>query len=129
MNLMRLKLLADLHISPLTVAEIQAIGYEIHRVSDLIRPNSSDSEIIELALHEKAAIVTQDLDFSALVVQSGLNKPSIVSLRVGNAKPDRISTILKTVLPQIEQDLQKGAIVSVEETEYRVRKLPTQQTI
>ena len=27
MNLMKLKLLADLHISPLTVAEIQAIGY------------------------------------------------------------------------------------------------------
>ena len=33
-------------------------------------------------------------------------------------------TILKTVLPQIEPDLQKGAIVSIEETEYRVRKLP-----
>ena len=126
MNLMKLKLLADLHISPLTVAEIRAIGYEIHRVSDLIPPNSSDSEIIELALHEKAVIVTQDLDFSALVAQSGLSKPSIVSLRVGNAKPDRISTILKAVLPQIEQDLQKGAIVSVEETEYRVRKLPSQ---
>ena len=32
--------------------------------------------------------------------------------------------ILKTVLPQIEPDLQEGAIVSIEETEYRVRKLP-----
>ena len=33
-------------------------------------------------------------------------------------------TILKIVLPQIELDLQDGAIVSIEETEYRVRKLP-----
>lgn len=121
---MRLKLLADLHISPLTIAELQADGYEIRRVSDLISARASDTEIIELALQENAAIITQDLDFSALVAKIGLNKPSIVSLRVGNANPQRISKILKTVLPQIEPDLQKGAIISVEETEYRVRELP-----
>jgi len=38
--------------------------------------------------------------------------------------PLTVATILKTVLPQIEQDLQKGAIISIEKTEYRVRKLP-----
>ena len=38
--------------------------------------------------------------------------------------PLTVATILKTVLPQIEPDLQEGAIVSIEETEYRVRKLP-----
>jgi len=124
MNLMRPRFLADIHISPLTVAEIRAIGYKIHRVSDLISASASDSKIIELAILERAAIITQDLDFSALVAQSGLNKPSIVSLRVRDAKPHSISTILKTVLPQIESDLQEGAIVSIEETEYRVRKLP-----
>ena len=121
---MRLKLLADIHISPITVAELRAIGYEIHRVSDFISASASDSQIIELAILESAAIITQDLDFSALVAQSGLNKPSIVSLRVSDAKPHRISRILKIVLPQIEQDLQEGSIVSIEETEYRVRKLP-----
>ncbi len=121
---MRPKLLADIHISPLTVAEIRAIGYEIHRVNDFISASASDVEVIELAILESAAIITQDLDFSALVAQSGLNKPSIVSLRVSDAKPHRISRILKIVLPQIEPDLQDGAIVSIEETEYRVRKLP-----
>ena len=124
MNLMRPKLLADIHISPQTVVEIRAIGYEINRVSDFISASASDAKIIELAILEKAAIITQDLDFSALVAQSGLNKPSIVSLRVRDAKPHRIATILKIVLPQIESDLQEGAIVSIEETEYRARKLP-----
>ena len=38
--------------------------------------------------------------------------------------PLTVATILKTVLPQIEPDLQEGAIVSIGETEYRVRKLP-----
>ena len=124
MNLMRPKLLADIHISPLTVAELRTIGYEIHRISDFISASASDAKIIELAILERAAIITQELDFSALVAQSGLNKPSIVSLRVSDAKPHRITTILKTVLTQIESDLQEGAIVSIEETEYRIRKLP-----
>ena len=58
MNLVGLKLLADIHISPLTVAEIRAIGYKIYRVSDLISASASDSEIIELAILERAAIIT-----------------------------------------------------------------------
>ena len=62
MNLMRLKLLADIHISPITVTELRAIGYEIHRVSDFISASASDAQIIELALLESAAIITQDLD-------------------------------------------------------------------
>ena len=124
MNLMRPKLLADIHISPLTVVDLRANGYEINRISDFISASASDAKIIELAILKRAAIITQDLNFSAIVAQSGLNKPSIVSLRVSDAKPHRISTILKTVLPQIEPDLLDGAIVSIEETEYRVRKLP-----
>ncbi|MCD6335989.1 MAG: hypothetical protein J7M27_11780, partial [Candidatus Latescibacteria bacterium] len=72
----------------------------------------------------ESVIETQDLDFSALIAQSGLNHPSVISLRVGDAKPQVISRILKTALPLIEGDLLEGAIVSLEETQFRVRKLP-----
>jgi len=77
-----------------------------------------------LAIRQKAVVITQDLDFSALMVQSGLNRPSIISLRLPNAKPKHVTKILLTILPQIEADLMDGVIVSVEETQYRVRKLP-----
>ena len=70
---MKLRLLADVHISPITVAELQASGYEIHRVTEVLPAYASDAEIIERARHEESVIVTQDLDFSALIAQSGLN--------------------------------------------------------
>ena len=60
MNLMRPKLLADIHISPLTVVDLRANGYEINRVSDFISASASDAKIIELAILKKAAIITQD---------------------------------------------------------------------
>ena len=77
-----------------------------------------------LAHQEKAVIITQDLDFSAIIAQSGLNGPSVISLRVANAKPDIITRILITMLPLIDADLIEGAIISIDEKEYRIKKLP-----
>ena len=121
---MKSKFIADIHISPLTVNELQKRGYDIIRVSDKLPATSSDKEIIHLAYQEKTVIVTQDLDFSAIIAQSGLNGPSVISLRVANAKPDIITRILITMLPLIEAELREGAIVSIDEKEYRIKKLP-----
>jgi|YelNatPaOPRAMG01_1025707.scaffolds.fasta_scaffold152301_1 predicted nuclease of predicted toxin-antitoxin system len=59
---MKLKFIADIHISPLTVKALQDKGYNI---TDKLPANASDREIIiMLAYKEKAVIITQDLDFS-----------------------------------------------------------------
>ncbi|MBI4691546.1 MAG: DUF5615 family PIN-like protein [Nitrospirae bacterium] len=121
---MSLTFLADIHISPLTVKDLRNKGYNIKRISDDLPTTASDKEIVNLAFQEKAVIITQDLDFSAIIAQSGLDSPSVISLRVGNAKPDMITRILMTVLPLIEIELREGAIVSINEKEYRIRKLP-----
>ena len=124
---MELKFIADVHISPLTVEGLKKSGYNIIRVTDKLSAASSDNEIIQLAYQEQAVIITQDLDFSAIIAQSGLNGPSVVSLRVAHAKPDMITQLLTIVLPRIEVELTEGAIVSIDETEYRIRKLPVKE--
>jgi predicted nuclease of predicted toxin-antitoxin system len=121
---MKLKFIADIHISPLTVKALQNNGYDIVRITDKLPATASDKEIIRLVHQENAVIITQDLDFSAIIAQSGLNGPSVVSLRVADAKPDIITRILMTVLPLIEADLIAGAIISIDEKEYRIKKLP-----
>jgi predicted nuclease of predicted toxin-antitoxin system len=121
---MKSKYIADIHISPLTVNELQKKGYNISRVTDKLPATSSDMEIVELAYQEKAVIITQDLDFSAIIAQSGLNGPSVISLRVAHIKPDIITSILIRVLPLLEAELCEGAIVSIDEKEYRIKKLP-----
>jgi predicted nuclease of predicted toxin-antitoxin system len=121
---MKSKFIADIHISPLTVNELQKKGYNIIRVTDKLPATTSDKEIVELAYQEKAVIITQDLDFSAIIAHSGLNGPSVISLRVAHAKPDIITRILIRVLPLLESELCEGAIVSIDEKEYRIKKLP-----
>jgi len=113
-----------MHISPLTVETLQKNGYDIIRVTDKLPATASDTEIVQLASEEPAVIITQDLDFSAIVAQSGLSRPSVISLRVANVRPNIITRILISVLPLIENDIREGAIVSVDEKEFRIKRLP-----
>ena len=62
-----LPLLADVHISPLTVAALNLQGYDTVRTTDLLLATAADGEILELARVEGRVILTQDLDFSMLL--------------------------------------------------------------
>jgi len=119
-----MKFIADIHISPQTVESLAERGYIINRVNEFISFNAKDEEILDLALREESTIITQDLDFSSLLAQRGMSKPSVITLRINIVKPDRVTKILEMILPQIESELNRGSIVIVEEDRIRIRKLP-----
>ncbi|PWB82048.1 MAG: hypothetical protein C3F08_00655 [Candidatus Methylomirabilota bacterium] len=120
----KLQYLADIHISPLTVEALRVAGYTIQRIAHVLSPRARDSEIVALARLEGWVILTQDLDFSALVAKSGDTRPSVVSLRLDNASPARVTQLLLSVLPDLGNELTRGAIVSVDEGGIRIRMLP-----
>ncbi len=121
---MSVQFLADINISPSTVDKLKILGIRIDRVTKFLPATASDEEIIQLAKRKNAVVITQDLDFSSLIAHSREKKPSVISLRLKNAKPFKITHILKNIIPQIEEYLINGAIVSVEDAQIRVRKLP-----
>ena len=49
-----MRLLADLHISPLTVAFLRSLGHDVVRVGDILPTNASDGLIIEQALRDSS---------------------------------------------------------------------------
>lgn len=116
-----MKLLADLNIAPRTVSFLRGKGYDVTRVSDA---NGADSRIVELARQQGRAVLTQDLDFSAIVALSGETDPSVISLRLGSSRVDDVNTRLAVVLPVIAHDVSAGAIVTVEDGRVRSRLLP-----
>lgn len=96
----------------------------ISRVTDHLPSTASDQEIIHLAEDLQASILTQDLDFSAMIAQSGKSFPSLLSLRLGNVSHQRITQLLLTLLPTIGNELIQGSIISVDEETIRIRPLP-----
>lgn len=119
-----IRLLADVHISPKTVADLQKQGYEIMRSSEFLTANAPDINILEFARTENWVVLTQDLDFSMLVALSRYSQPSLITLRLSSAKPDTVTKKLLDVLPQIEEALQEGSAITIQDESIRVRKLP-----
>jgi predicted nuclease of predicted toxin-antitoxin system len=79
-----LRLIADVHISPLTVAELKAKGYDIVRTTDLLPATASDTKILEIARLENRIVITQDLDFSMLIALGKYDQPSLIISRVNS---------------------------------------------
>ncbi|BBH39742.1 hypothetical protein myaer102_22850 [Microcystis viridis NIES-102] len=86
-----LRLRADVHISPLTVAALRLQGYDIVRTTDFLPATAADAEILELARVEGQVILTQDLDFSLLVALNNYGLPSLITLRLSSARPDVVA--------------------------------------
>jgi predicted nuclease of predicted toxin-antitoxin system len=119
-----LRLLADVHISPLTVAALRLQGYDIVRTTDFLPATAAYAEILELARVEGQVILTQDLDFSLLVALNNYGLPSLITLRLSSARPDVVAQRLLDVLLTVETELTEGAAITISDDSVRVRKLP-----
>jgi len=65
-----MRLLADMHISPLTVEALRTWGHDVVRVNEVMAADAADEQIVELALQQRRTILTQDLDFSEIIALS-----------------------------------------------------------
>lgn len=119
-----LRFLADMNISPLTVDTLAAEGVEIVRVSSVVPANASDRDILDLARRQERVVITQDMDFSALLALGGHDRPSLVTLRLLDTAPDVVTQRLRQVLSQIEPALRRGCAVTVDDSNVRIRQLP-----
>ncbi|HVR95196.1 MAG TPA: DUF5615 family PIN-like protein [Thermoanaerobaculia bacterium] len=119
-----LKFLADINISPSTVEDLQRRGWDIERVSRWLDPRTADREILAFARQEGRIVITQDLDFSALLALNGWDRPSLITLRLSGSDPELVTTRILMVAPLLQRLLHEGCAITVEDVAVRVRRLP-----
>ncbi|MDJ0635947.1 MAG: DUF5615 family PIN-like protein [Xenococcaceae cyanobacterium MO_188.B29] len=119
-----MKFLADMGVSPLTVKILREKGYNAIHLSEQGLMRMSDREIVAKAKLESRIILTFDLDFTDLLASSQNNLPSVIIFRLKTTIPSFVSSKLLTVLAECSENLNHGAIIIVEDYQYRVRNLP-----
>lgn len=119
-----MKFLADMGISPKTVQWLINQGYDAIHLLDEGLEKLPDEKILDKAQAEKRVILTVDLDFGTLLAIAKTPFPSVVIFRLNNASRDVIETRFQVVLEKCLQDLEAGAILSVDDEKIRVRYLP-----
>jgi predicted nuclease of predicted toxin-antitoxin system len=71
-----------------------------------------------------SVVLTFDLDFGDVLALGVLDKPSVIIFRLADERPESLNQRLDVVLKERSADLESGALILVEDTRYRVRRLP-----
>ena len=119
-----MKFLADMGISMATVDALHAAGEEVVHLRDQGLHALPDDRIMDKAIREQRIILTCDLDFGELLAASGDDVPSVILFRMRNQTPSAVTPRLFQVLQSCRPALAMGAIVSVEDGGFRLRRLP-----
>ncbi|KWT78973.1 hypothetical protein ASN18_2770 [Candidatus Magnetominusculus xianensis] len=83
-----------------------------------------NGKIFQKAFTEKRVVLTFDLDFGEIMAFSSGCTIGIIIFRLHNTMTPHVIERLSRVLEDASYDIEKGAIVVVEELRHRVRRLP-----
>jgi len=119
-----MKFLADMGISPKTVAWLRAQGHDAEHLLDRAARTARDPDILRWACDERRILLTHDLDFSDLVAASQGELPSVVVFRLRNMRPENVNRHMQILLDTYQSELKAGAIFSVREGRIRWRSIP-----
>jgi predicted nuclease of predicted toxin-antitoxin system len=70
------------------------------------------------------AVLTNDLDFSAILAATRGSKPSVIQIHAADTRPEMILEQVFQALVQCSTELETGALVTVEVNKTRLRILP-----
>jgi predicted nuclease of predicted toxin-antitoxin system len=118
------KLLVDMNLSPSWVEWLARHGFEAVHWSTIGAASAPDTEILVWAIEHGFVLVTNDLDFSAILAASAGASPSVVQIRSQDLLSDHAATIVATALGTHREDIERGALLSIDEGGTRVRMLP-----
>lgn len=121
-----MKLLVDMNLSPRWIQVLTDAGIDAAHWSSVGLANAPDSEIMHYASAHDYVVLTHDLDFSAILAATHGEKPSVVQIRAEDVSPDVIGTNVITALRQMTDELEQGALVTVDPNRTRLRVLPLQ---
>ena len=99
-------------------------GLKAEHVGDLGMSAARDSEILNYSKKNQRTIITLDSDFHTLLALSSEPIPSVIRIRIEGLKAADYLPLIQNVIQQCEKELIKGCVVSVRESQIRVRCLP-----
>jgi predicted nuclease of predicted toxin-antitoxin system len=118
------KLLVDMNLSPSWVDRLVRHGFEAVHWSTIGAVTAPDVEILTWANEHGFVVITNDLDFSAILAASASATPSVVQIRTQDLLSDDVVSTVAQALEAHRDHVERGALLSIDEAATRVRVLP-----
>ena len=119
-----MKLLVDMNLSPDWCAKLQHHGVEASHWSTIGDARASDVVIMTWAREHDYIVLTHDLDFTTLLATTSAAGPSVVQVRAQDVTQKHLVTLVVRAIKAHIEELNQGALVTIDEVSARVRVLP-----
>ena len=123
-----MKLLVDMNLSPSWIERLARHGFEAVHWSTIGAATAPDVEILTWATEHHFVVITNDLDFSAILAAGAVDGPSVVQIRSQDLLSDVVVSIVAKALDAHREDIERGALLSIDEAGARVRVLPLRRS-
>jgi predicted nuclease of predicted toxin-antitoxin system len=118
-----MRFLADMGVAQRIVLWLRAEGHDAVHLREEGLQRMPNGEIFEKAASEQRIILTFDLDFGEIVALSGGRRVSVILFRLHNTRTPHVIDRLERVLKESGPALEEGAVVVVQESRHRTRRL------
>jgi predicted nuclease of predicted toxin-antitoxin system len=119
-----MKILIDMNLSPRWADIFFAHNIEAIHWSRIGLASAPDSEIMAYAKANNYIVFTHDLDFSAILAITQNDKPSVIQIRTGDISPDVTGQLVINALSTAAEELEKGALITIDLKKIRLQILP-----
>ncbi|RJP32959.1 MAG: hypothetical protein C4527_05195 [Candidatus Omnitrophota bacterium] len=119
-----MKLLLDQGLPRSAAVLLRNFGIDTFHVGEIGMSSVADMDILIHCRQEMRVIVTLDADFHALLALSGAISPSIIRIRIEGLRAEGLVELLRKVLEECSEELELGAMVTVQINRLRIRRLP-----
>ena len=119
-----MKFLADMGVSMRVVEWLRQIGHDTVHLREERLHRLPNGDIFKKGFAENRIVLTFDLDFGEILAGSAAAIVSVVLFRLHDTRTEHVIERLNCVLEESGSDLLSGAIIVVEESRHRIRKLP-----
>ena len=123
-----MKLLVDMNLSPGWVDRLARHGFEAVHWSTIGAAIAPDVDILTFANEHHFVVITNGLDFSAILAAGAADGPSGVQIRSQDLLSDVVVSIVAKALDAHREDIERGALLSIDEAGTRVRVLPLRRS-
>ncbi len=119
-----MKVLVDMNLSPGWIDLLVKAGFQAVHWSSIGRGNESDAELMRWAAEHAHVVLTADLDFGAILAATQRRQPSVIQIRADVPTPAVAGQAVLSAIRQARDELESGAILSVDIGRARLRVLP-----
>ncbi|MCL1892632.1 MAG: DUF5615 family PIN-like protein [Holophagaceae bacterium] len=119
-----MRILIDMNLSPRWADVFSKHNIEALHWSSIGAADAPDTEIMAYAKVNDFVVFTHDLDFSTILAITHNEKPSVIQIRTGDISPAVAAPLVINVLRVAEDEIERGALITVDLKKYRLRILP-----